>query len=520
MITALACWIGLLLADPMSEAQLDAGARAKLLAPLLSEQTFAVVHIDVARYDVEGIVKSVVPLIPENLRSEVEESLQSVKKLQTAFTKAGGRELIILFDVEELLVSPSYVYVPLTDKADATALTRWLQESLPFGREVKVQKAGNLLVAGPAAALKRLAGRREPVAREGLAEAVKAAGEPAVGILLLPTRDQRRVIEEVVPYLPQGVGGIPSKQLTRGVRWAALGIDVAPKPSFKLTIQCADATAAKTVTALIAAGVQALGNARFVGEDKPFRELFPAEYGLIAKALQPEAKEDQLVVAVSDPATILATIAKSEDLLARFLQTRDNEKLHLLALGMHNYHSAYNAFPAHAIYSKDGKPLLSWRVALLPYLEQDNLYKQFKLDEPWDSEHNKKLIEKMPDVFRSSRMKVKKAGMTTFLAPVGEGLMFTGTAQGSKIADITDGTSNTIMLVDAADEQAVVWTKPDDLKVDPNAPFKGLLGHYPGFFLAAFADGSQHAIPKNLPPKTLWALFTRSGGEVIDWPRE
>jgi hypothetical protein len=274
------------------------------------------------------------------------------------------------------------------------------------------------------------------------------------------------------------------------------------------------------ISALFAAGVQAVGNIKLLGEDKPFRGLFPTEFGLIAKALQPAVKDDRLVVAVSDPATIFATIAKSEDLLARIQGTHDKTRLYQLGLAMHNYHDALGELPSHAIYSKDGKPLLSWRVAVLPYLDQEKLYKEFRLDEPWDSEHNKKLIDKMPEVFRSPRMKVKKAEMTTYLVPIGDGLIFTGTDQKIKILNIEDGTSNTIMLVDAADEQAVVWTRPDDLKVDANAPFKGLIGHYPSTFLAVFADGSTRVIPMNLPAKTLWALFTRSGGEVIDWPRE
>ena len=90
-----------------------------------------------------------------------------------------------------------------------------------------------------------------------------------------------------------------------------------------------------------------------------------------------------------------------------------------IALALHNYHAAMGSFPATASMSKDGKPLLSWRVHILPYLEQDNLFKQFKLDEPWDSEHNKALIAKMPDIYRSPAQKVGD-GKTTYLAPMGK----------------------------------------------------------------------------------------------------
>src|SRR5581483_12094591 len=195
----------------------------------------------------------------------------------------------------------------------AAVLGKLLRETLLPGREVMSREKDNLLVLGPFTALKRLSERREPVAREGLADAIKAAGDTGVQVLLLPTKDQRRVLEEMVPHLPPQFGNIPSKHLTRGLRWAATGLDVAPKPSFQLTVQCTDATTAKTINALMVAGVQALGQIKFFGEDKPFRDLFPGEF-LIAKALQPEIKEDRLVVTISDPATLIAAVAKSEDL--------------------------------------------------------------------------------------------------------------------------------------------------------------------------------------------------------------
>src|SRR4029077_9290448 len=80
------------------------------------------------------------------------------------------------------------------------------------------------------------------------------------------------------------------------------------------------------------------------------------------------------------------------------MQSTNNIKQIMLAF--HNYHDTMKGMPAHAIYSKDGKKaLLSWRVAILPYIEQNNLYMQFKLDEPWDSDHNKKLIATMPRIY-------------------------------------------------------------------------------------------------------------------------
>ena len=170
------------------------------------------------------------------------------------------------------------------------------------------------------------------------------------------------------------------------------------------------------------------------------------------------------------------------------------------------------ATPA-AIAKKDGKPLLSWRVAILPYIEQGALYKEFHLDEPWDSDHNKKLIEKMPKVFRTPGSKAGD-GKTTYLLPVGKGAAFENAS--AKVlfpAAFTDGTSNTVLLIDAADDQGTIWTKPDDLKYDSKDPLKGLAVRNGRECLVSFADMAVHAISKSANPDTLRAVFTPAGNE-------
>src|SRR5262249_3525017 len=156
---------------------------------------------------------------------------------------------------------------------------------------------------------------------------------------------------------------------------------------------------------------------------------------------------------------------------------------------MHDYESKYGRFPASASYDNKGKKLLSWRVLLLPFLGEEKLYKEFKLDEPWDSAHNKKLIARMPAVYRPADAKLAGQFRTTYLAPVGKDLVFEGTT-GLRVADIGDGARSTIMLVDADDDRAVVWTRPDDLAYDPKQPARGLAARHNGRFLVGLADGS------------------------------
>jgi hypothetical protein len=88
--------------------------------------------------------------------------------------------------------------------------------------------------------------------------------------------------------------------------------------------------------------------------------------------------------------------------------------------------------------------------------------------------------------------------------------------KGLPISKITDGTSNTIALVETGDDRAVIWTKPEDITIDPKDPLAGLLGHYGEGFHAAMADGSVRFVKKSVDPKALWALFTRASGDSVD----
>lgn len=193
-----------------------------------------------------------------------------------------------------------------------------------------------------------------------------------------------------------------------------------------------------------------------------------------------------------------------------------SNNLKQLGLALHNYADTFSHFPATAILERGtGKPLLSWRVAILPYIEEAALYNEFHLDEPWDSDHNIKLLDRMPATFSHKAKKVKP-GYTVYVAPVNEETLLRK-EELTTFANITDGTSNTIMLVEASEEAAVPWTKPEDLDIDFANPLNKLSSNAtPGIFQALFGDGSVRAISVSVDVNVLNALFTRAGGEVTN----
>jgi hypothetical protein len=224
-------------------------------------------------------------------------------------------------------------------------------------------------------------------------------------------------------------------------------------------------------------------------------------------------------------------------------QSQNNLKQ--IALAMHGYLDTYQRFPPAAVYDKEGRPLCSWRVLLLPYLEEGPMYNQFHLNEAWDSPHNVQFVKRIPKVYAHPLNREALAqGVTNYqvfvgtdsdinvprpifrrpghrgdLEPLqlGQEMFQPGFRVG--IGQIVDGMSNTILAAEAA--SAVPWTAPQDLEYSAKGPLPKLGGLFPDRYHVAMADGATLVIhPGRISEETLRHAITMNDGMLLgkDWP--
>ncbi len=314
---------------------------------------------------------------------------------------------------------------------------------------------------------------------------------------------------------------------------ATLTADAGKTVKGKFVLAFPDAETAKQAVTPIEDGMTLIAAAlahEFVGDFRHSREEDPIEKSVIRWALR-LWKSTNVTVDGSNVVTTAEVpfaddlaklvVALPKSLKEEAINVRVSNNLKQLALAMHNIHDTYATLPGDV--TPGEAPLeWSWRVQLLPFIEQGPLYQQLDLTKQWVAPENLKVLEaaEMPKVFEHPGRKAPKGHtyfriMTLPKDAKGEDRpLFKEGERGPTLVSITDGTSNTFMIVEAG--EAVPWYKPDVLGYDGKLPLPQLGAKEADAFFAAMCDGSVRKFkPSKLGEKTLRALITISGGEVL-----
>jgi prepilin-type processing-associated H-X9-DG protein len=191
-----------------------------------------------------------------------------------------------------------------------------------------------------------------------------------------------------------------------------------------------------------------------------------------------------------------------------------------IVLALHNYHSFYGSLPPAYIADANGRPMHSWRVLILPYLDRTDLYEIYRFDEPWDGPNNSKLHDLIVDAFRCPQGHGgARSTETSYVAIVGPETIWPGDGA-VKLDDVSDGLGSTLLVVEIANS-GIHWMEPRDLHVSQmtqtinSKSGQGISSGHPGGAVVGFADGRVRFLSDNTPAATIEALLTIRGGEKI-----
>lgn len=276
-----------------------------------------------------------------------------------------------------------------------------------------------------------------------------------------------------------------------------------------------------SVTGIVAAKTASLGMTTPASHRK---------WRTVASYLWPTVIIGGLVVAVLVPPVMQAREA------AR--RTSCNCQLKQIGLALHNYHDVYRTFPPAFVRGPDGRPWHSWRVLILPYIDQATMYKQYNFAEPWDGPNNRKLLANMPVTFVCPSRRPCSApavaasissgllacidhssprgDCTSYAAVLGPNCVFRG-AQPTTLRDLTDGTSNTILIGECS-RTRIPWTKPEDIDITQHPQIgdpDGFSSYHKGGCQFLIGDGTVRFLNVSIPQATLDALYTSTGGETV-----
>ena len=458
----------------------------------LDSQTVVVGWIDISKIDLQQFAA-----FQEKLGQPPQPNMAEVKATRDALVQLKVNRIYWISDLAGLMKGPQSIVIPTPNPQAVAILLQAINPTSTTPHVLEVD--GECLIGTTRQAVHNLRDKTGDVVPQ-LLEAMAAIDAPHGIVLAGPDNLAASMAGMMLAFAStQGEAymkiAIDMATHVSSIQWVALSVEL-PPTSGRLRIEMKSAEAAN----------QFVTSANRLSSSQPEIDATPLKVFAVDKSVQ------LTTTSVEDTLKKLETLRR---LLGAGPVSDAPNSMKNLALAMHNFHGAMGALPAQSLVDQQGKRLLSWRVMVLPYLEQSALYQEFHLDEPWDSEHNRTLIDKMPAVFRSAGGKAKP-GTTRFVAPLTNRSTMGRVGPSVKIQDITDGTSNTIWLVQADEPHAVIWTKPDDLVIDEKDPIGSVIGPETKRFPVGLADGSVRILSRDTDPSTLMSLFSIDGGETID----
>ncbi|MDR1958101.1 MAG: DUF1559 domain-containing protein [Planctomycetaceae bacterium] len=535
------------------------------IAPILNGETLVAVKIDISQihFDqlqklaldavgqyvtLQGFDEESIDDIKDEAASLLADNLPPVKAMYDDFVAQTGIQDIYFVTSVDLLDTrlPGVIAIPKTGKTNKqlNAIKDFLEEyDLPGGIGYKdlilipAVPNNKYNAAQFAQSLRDYFKNFQPAEVPALNEAFADSRGDLIRAAVTVPKSLVAILEEKVPPVPFPQAAALLHQVTHDVRWINLQFNPS-ELHIGAAIQMSSEKAAvkfrKTLLELVDMGIMMTKAGMQEGLTDPqlekFVPLLTAYFRGLYRAMLPKVRGDQLVYEVDAEtsdiaaavgvggvmAALLLPAVQAAREAARRMQCSNNLKQ--IALSMHNFHDARQTFPPAYTVDKDGKPLHSWRVLILPFIEQQALYEQIRLEEPWDSEHNKQFHNVNIPAFQCPSNGQAGPGLNChYSVVVGKETPFEGSKQ-LTFGAITDGTSNTVMCVERRDP--VCWMDPTSeltyeevLESGINRSPEGIGSFHTGGLNVVFCDGAVRFLPETVDLEILKAILTKAGGE-------
>ncbi len=477
---------------------IQAKAATHLMTRYLEKSSAVVVDIDVSKLDVQKAVQ----WLQENFRPARENPLPPEQlAMATGFVEslktAGVSNLYLTASTRAIFDGGPLVVIPCEKPQAVLGLAALVVQGVPKKLNYVANVLENVVVVGPEGAVDRVLAGRGFARPDLILPLLNAERADHLAIISLPAeakKDLAALWPDQLPNAPELE--ISPRALIEDVDSVRISWDLPPQPRMVANIITTSAD----------------GTARVESAIKQLRAMSPQATRAVETAttgatvsleVTPE-RIGKLLEEMTGPARERASVQL------------DRNDLKQIGLAMHNYHAKHKHFPPRVLTNPDGKPLLSWRVTILPFIEQQALAREIKLDQAWDSRDNKRFGEMAIPTYSGNMQGTEHPTKTRIRVPVIKGSFWQGEGPPRTIRDITDGTSNTIAAFIAPDSAAVTWTSPEPWVLSEDDPKSDVFGDRERVN-ALFFDGSVRSFTKEeLDNEKLKALLTFAGKELIE----
>lgn len=468
------------------------------IAKYLEPSTVCVVRINLQELDLTSYAKAIQEILPGVLPPEAIGGVQAaVGAALQELRAAGAKELYVTLSAIELTSGKACLVIPCDDVEQMTEQLQNLIGILPPVFGYSVYQGSGAVVACTEDVWTRLQATTQADSRN-LLQAIEEHVDLGISMSVAVRDSLRETVADIWPdQLPSwSAVEISPKQLITDVQAVHMGIASSPQLRVVGGVTCVDDAAANRTLVTL----------------KRLQSTI--------KLSLPIAKSGGGRLAVELDAEQIGTLIRhfTPNFQNRTASMQHSNNLKQLGLAVHQFEGVYGGFPPRMTVNPQGQPLLSWRVHLLPFIGERALYEEFRLDEPWFSQHNKRMVERMPETYRLLTDPGLEGGMTCMQTPQMAGSFWGGSEDRLlTFRDIPDGTSNTVCFVIASREQAVIWTQPEDLQIAPDRVKEDLFGDRDSMQVVFF-DGSVQMIGNSLAPEIYRSWLTHAGGEKIQRP--